>query len=166
MAKVLNADVDGMSRRLVRIYEELENAQSANVLDMHPADMTRVVSYLDDLNGHVDWVQAQPILDFPETTPTEYDVGDIPPVKRVENEAVMDALNIVRLAWRELVNSQSIRYGCRLITHDETRLRSYLAKLTALLAYISEHQPLDMPESSPRAEVTGTGRTGLSPGVK
>jgi hypothetical protein len=145
------------------MMEETAKSQSSNVLGLHPADVVRFTAYIKDLNGLVDHIQANPILDLPETTPKEYDVGVIPEATRVENEALVDMQVLINLAWGELCNSQSIRYGCRLLTFDEARLRSILGKMTSLLTYAAAQYPLDMPESTPRAEMSGAGRTGLQP---
>jgi hypothetical protein len=163
ITKVLNMDVWSISRKLVRMMEETTKSQSSNVLGLHPADVSRFTSYLTDLNGLVDHIQRNPVLDLPETTPKEYDVGAMPEATRVENEALVDMQVLINLAWNELCNSQSIRYGCRLLTFDEARLRAILAKITSLLAYAAEQYPLDMPESTPRAEISGPGRTGIQP---
>ena len=85
-----------------------------------------------------------------------------PEITEVENEEVNDLLRILSAARDEMVSSQSARMGSTLIRFDESRIRAVVAKAQAFLSdYIQTQTPLDLPESSPDAPLSGPGKTGV-----
>ena len=165
MAKTLNHDIAGLVRRCRRFCYEVQKSQSANVSAFKEADATRLRSYLQGLLAYKAWMQDQPLLDLPESSPREIDLGEAEILSAPDNEAVADLMNLFGVLEHELVNCQSSRNPCRLISHDEKRIDSVLAKMDRFLSdYIMHIQPLDLQESSPLAAHTGAGRTGLNMG--
>lgn len=162
MASTLNHDISGLVRRLRRFAYEVQKSQSANVSAFKGADADRLRSYLNGLRAYKQWMQAQPILDLPESSPREIDLGEAEALPAPDNEAVADLMEHFRLIEVELVNSQSSRNPSRLISHDENRFDALVNKMERFLDdYIMQIQPLDLPESSPLKGHTGQGRTGI-----
>ena len=161
----LNHDVFGMVNRIRRFKFEWAKSQSSNASYVSPADSDRLKDYLEALMKYKKWFQDQPLLDLPESSPREMELGVAEALPRPENEAIADVMNMWDLLEHELVHSQSSRMPCRLIGHDEKRVDSILQKMSNFLAdYISDVQPLDLPESSPLRGSTGLGRKGLGLG--
>jgi hypothetical protein len=160
--KVYNGDVYGIYLRMNRFLEELWKSASSSVPYMSKADQTRLEKYLDSIDAYVAWVQAQPELDLPETAPKEYALTPKCPWTRVESDDIDDILRQFDDSIEELINSQSARQPCKLITYDEQRTTAYVEKMRRfLLDYIQKVQPLDIPESSPRDVPAGTGKGGV-----
>lgn len=159
---VYNHDVAGCYYRMNRFIEEVNLSVSSGVSLTGEFDIARLKSYLDSIDRYHAWVKQQPQLDLPETSPREI-VLDAPPVAtEVENDDLADVARMLTLARDELTNSQSSRLGSGLTTHDSNRLTSVVAKVRAfLLDYIVPTTPLDLPESSPRDPLAGTGRIGV-----
>jgi len=73
-----------------------------------------------------------------------------------------DIIEMLALVRDELVNSQSSRSASGLIEFDSIRFLSHVKRIEMYIAeYVNKATPLDMPESSPRAEQSGAGRTGI-----
>ena len=158
---VYNGDVFGIYLRLNRFLEELYKAASSSVPYMSGADQTRLATYLNSVDKYVEWVQAQPELDLPETAPKAYELPAKFAWTRVESDDLDDLLRQFDDAITELTNSQSARQPCRLISYDQARITSYIEKMRRfLLDYIQIVQPLDLPESSPREPLSGAGKLG------
>jgi len=165
MATVLNMDIAGLVRRLRKFKYEINKSQSAQVTAFRPADATRLQSYLDTLAQYISWMQQQPLLDLPESAPKDIQLGEPEVLGAVENEACADLIEHFSVLEIELVNSQSARNSNRLIMHDQQRAEALLQRMDLFLKdYISQIQPIDMPESSPMTAHTGPGRTGLNMG--
>jgi hypothetical protein len=164
MAEVLNDDVVGIYKRMNRFIVELVKSQSANVTDMNIHDQKRLQSYLDSIAFYIDWVvSADNPMDYPETHPTSTILEEVPVVPEIENPIVVDLVKLLTRARDEVTNSQSARYSTGLISHDEVRLRSVIARVQLYLDnYIKKVVPIDQPESSPRITDTGSGLTGIN----
>ena len=158
-----NIDVHSIVRRYNRMLVEVIKSQSANVSMTMPFDVTRVNSYIKAMRAYQKFVTGQPLLDCPETGPTEMVLPTNPTVPVIENESAADLCNLIEIARDELANSQSARLPTNLITFDATRQTAYLDKMDALVAYIGNAEPLDLPESSPMDAVSGPGRQGVNP---
>jgi hypothetical protein len=160
--KVYNGDVFGIYLRMNRFLQELWKCASSSVPYMSTADQTRLAKYLNSIDAYVAWVQAQPELDLPETAPKDYALPSKCAWTNVESDDIDDILRQFDDAITELVNSQSARQPCRLISYDEDRITGYVEKMRRfLLDYIQKVQPLDIPESSPRDVVSGPGTGGV-----
>lgn len=159
--KVQNHDIVGMIRLMRRFEKELEKAVSSGVSELSKFDLDRLVSYVSALKKFKAFSVTQPELDLPESSPMEIELGDLEPLKDVENDNIAYLLNFFRVFKIELVNSQSARRSAGLIEHDSTRFDSYVAKVEEYIKYIGDTSPLDLPESSPMVEVSGSGNLGI-----
>ena len=109
-----------------------------------------------------DFVVGQPQQDLPETHPRSYSLRENPVPPALENEMMYDIIEMFQLLRDELVNSQSARNASGLISFDSVRFLSHLSRIETYIAeYVEKATPLDMPESSPRVENSGPGRTGV-----
>jgi|OpeIllAssembly_1097287.scaffolds.fasta_scaffold17393_4 hypothetical protein len=162
-ATTFNIDVHSVVRRYNRLLFEVSKAQSSGVSFTNPFDVNRLLSYIGSMRNFQSWIVSQPLLDCPETGPTEMDLPENPKMPMLENESMMDVINLIEIARDEISNSQSARMPTNLIKFDYDRQQSYLAKVEQLLTYIAASEPLDLPESSPMADVTGPGRMGVNP---
>lgn len=166
MAKTMNHDIAGFVRRMRRFKYEWAKSASGNVAFVSEADADRLRSYLRGLLAYKAWFQTQPILDLPETSPREIDLGEAEQLAMPENEAIVDIMEHWDILEYELIHSQSSRMPARLISHDERRADQLLEKMSRFLEdYIMQIQPLDLPESSPLRGDVGPGRRGLNPGA-
>lgn len=161
--QIFNDDILGVTARFNRFVTEVQKSASANVADVSEADMGRIRSYLANLGGHIDWIVSVPALDLPETHPQARDVPEGPDILALENEHLNDVVRLLVRGRDELLNSQSARNATNLISFDEGRLRAVLLKTGNLLDHIAAVSPIDLPESSPKAMDTGSGRTGINP---
>jgi hypothetical protein len=156
-----NIDVASIVRRWNRILVELDKSQSSGVSQLITPDLTRLVSYVAAMTAYQAFVVGQPILDCPETGPTLMPLQADPVIDETENESIFDCIQLVTTARDELKNSQSSRLPTNLMSFDYNRQTSYIAKITALIAYIQTAEPLDLPKSSPEMAVTGPGQVGV-----
>ena len=165
MAEVYNEDVLRIHSRINRYIEEMQKSVSANVSEMNKFDMGRVRAYLSALRFLHDSVQAMPEIDQPEVHPKAYAMRPNPAVIVVENENVNDLVNMMINMRDELANSQSARRGARLISFDSVRFLDAIGRMEQFLtSYVEKATPLDLPESSPRSEMSGPGRVGVGSG--
>lgn len=161
MTQVYNPDVVGVVRRVNRFIQEALKSSSSAVSLTNAYDIARLESYLNAIEQYVAWMKGQPQLDLPETHPQMYDVPDAPGAAVLENEDLNDIVNLWNKMRDELINSQSARQPSGLISHDVTRFDLILAKMKAFLVFIKNTSPLDVPESSPMAEMSGSGMGGV-----
>lgn len=159
---VYNHDVCGLQRRINRFITETMNAASNGVSQVSGADQTRISSYLSAIRAYVEWIVAQPELDLPETSPTQWPLDVDPVVPEVENESLIDLVNMFVLAREEIINGQSGRLAAGLIKFDHDRLLAIVTKAESFISdYIAKVTPLDLPESSPMRAEQGQGKTGV-----
>jgi hypothetical protein len=161
--EIFNDDILGINARFNRYITETQKCASANVADVSDADMGRMRSYLSNLSGHIDWIVSVPALDLPETHPQSRSVPAGPDILVLENEHLNDVVRLLVRGRDELLNSQSARNATNLIAFDEARLRAVIEKTTNLLDHIDAVTPIDLPESSPKATDSGSGRGGINP---
>jgi len=162
-ATTYNIDVHSIVRRYNRVLFEVSKSQSSGVSFTNAFDVNRLMSYISSMRNFQSWIVSQPLLDCPETGPTEMDLPENPKMPMLENESMMDVINLIEIARDEISNSQSARLPTNLIKFDYDRQQSYLAKIEQLLSYVAASEPLDLPESSPMMDVTGPGRMGVNP---
>ena len=159
---VYNHDVAGLYRRINRFIEELIFSQSSSGSEMIVFDQVRLSSYLGAIRSYHAWIVNQPLLDLPETSPRQYDLEPCPAVPSLENESIRDLIVLLELGRDELINGQSARLSSNVTRFDSTRLLAIVEKAQAFLdCYISTVTPLDLPESSPMREITGSGKQGV-----
>jgi hypothetical protein len=156
-----NIDVHSIVRRYNRMLIEIQKSQSSGVSFSNPFDVARLTSYVSSMKNYQNWVISQPLLDCPETGPTEIVLPVSPDMTLIENESSYDAIQLIEIARDEIANSQSSRMPTNLLKFDFDRQQRYLDKLLKLLEYVAASEPLDLPESSPMVEVSGSGRTGV-----
>lgn len=162
-SKTYNHDIVGYLQRILRFRFELLKSASGGMSEMSQYDQDRLSTYLDACTKYLDWVMGQPELDLPESHPREYELPQLPEYVPVENESVNDVLRMLDVHAIEVSHSQSGLRASRMIDFDEKRARDMIAKIRAFLAdYIATTTPLDLPESSPRAEAAGAGRGNFS----
>jgi len=160
--EVLNSDVRGIHSRINRYVEECIKAVSSSTSLLNEFDKARITAYLSSLRYYHDFVTKQPHQDLPETHPRNYVLRENPVVPVLESEMMNDIIEMFMLCRDELVNSQSARNASGLISFDSIRFLSYVARIEAYIKdYVNNATPLDMPESSPRVENSGAGRTGI-----
>lgn len=159
---VYNHDICGLHRRMNRFIEELVKSVSSSTSQVNSFDISRLQSYLGALRAYRDWVVAQPQLDLPESHPKQHELLADPEVPQLENESIGDVIRMMELAREELVNSQSARDPAGLNQFDLSRLTAVIDKIDAFLtSYVNVATPLDLPESSPQAALSGPGRKGV-----
>lgn len=162
MAQTYNHDIVGIYNRINRFIKEAIHQTSSNLSEMNQFDIARMKSYLSAIRGYLGHVQADPELDLPETSPRTYELREAPAVPDLENESLNDICRLLELMRDEMVNSQSARRPAKFVSFDETRMTQVLDKCDRFMAdYVETVTPLDLPESSPRATMTGPGRTGI-----
>ena len=162
MSAVNNHDVAGLHARMNRFIEEVKHSESAGGSHMTSFDQARLGSYLGALDGYREWAIGRPALDCPETHPRAIELGANPEIADLENESCNDVIRLLMIARDELTNSQSARLSSNLVSFDNARLVSIVAKIRVFLTeYIAKVTPLDLPESSPQAEQSGAGKTGI-----
>lgn len=159
---VLNHDIVGLYDRINRFIEEAQKAASSSVSLTNQFDVDRLKTYLDAIDRYHNWVRSMPQLDLPETTPREYKLLEAPDIVDIENDDMDAVVRMLVLARDEVTNSQSARLGAGMLTPDSNRLIAIVGKARAFVNdYILPTQPLDLPESSPNAPMSGSGRTGI-----
>jgi hypothetical protein len=158
-----NIDVHSIHRRYNRMLVEITKSQSSGISQTMPFDVVRIESYVNAMNQFIDFVVGQPLLDCPETGPTEIALQANPAVPYIENESAYDVMQLIQIARDEIAASQSSRIPTNLVSFDYQRQKSYLQKITNLLAYVKNAEPLDLPESSPSQAMTGPGHLGVNP---
>ena len=162
MAEVYNHDVVGIVQRLDRFRFEMFKCVSAGTSELNEFDRARIQYYLDALTAYIDWLTGRPQLDLPESHPKPFAISDAPATEPVESEIVNDIIRIMDVTRTELCDSQSARRSSGLISWDEGRIRALIAKLNVFLTdYVDHYTPLDLPESSPQAAMSGHGRKGV-----
>jgi hypothetical protein len=119
-------------------------------------------SYTNAIRSYVAWVVSVPLLDLPETGPRPVTLPTPPVIPAMENESMYDVAVLMELARDELTNSQSSRMSSNLMDFDRKRLIAVVDKIDNFISsYIATVTPLDLPESSPMTEVTGSGLGGV-----
>jgi len=156
-----NIDVASCVRRYNRMIVETLKSQSSGVSLTLPFDVARMRSYVAAMKDFQSFVVSQPLLDCPETGPTEVPLQASPVTSYIENESGYDIIELLQIARDELANSQSSRLPTNFLKFDYDRQTSYLNKINALLDYVNKSEPLDLPESSPTSPVSGKGNQGV-----
>lgn len=158
-----NLDIASLIRRLDRSLVEVTKSQSSVVTGMLPFDFNRLESAIMMLESYAAFASGLPFMDTPETTPVLLNVecyGTIPPI---ENDSAWDMAQLIDTMMLELANSQSSNIGNGFLPpHDLLRFTSFIQRLKNLIAHAKAREPVDYPESSPRADSTGAGVTGIA----
>jgi len=156
-----NHDIKTMCSYLDRVIKELVHSVSSGVSEVNEFDMERVLSYLGKLRSFHAWVVAQPQLDIPETDPDAQEIPEAEAIPALENEAIANIIRLLQVSRKELLNAQSARKPCGMISFDSRRLLAILSKTESFVNdFIKNETPIDLPESSPKAAKVGAGNTG------
>ena len=159
--KTCNTDIDGFVRRANRYIMEIAKAQSSSVSGTMTFDIVRAESYLAGLRKYVNYITGQPILDLPETGPSEIDLPPKVVVPRMENDSSYDLCALFKLMVDELSDSQSSRIPTNLLPFDKLRIVAIMDRADNFIdAFIKIVDPLDNPETSPGTPSTGPGLRG------
>ncbi len=157
-----NCDIDGIVRRINRAIVEMTKSQSGGVSLSISFDVIRWRTYIQGLQTFIDYITSQPQMDLPETHPLPVVLPAKPVIPMMENESAYDMAQLFDTMREEIANSQSSRMPSGLISHDEVRIRSYLARATNFINdYITVIDPLDLPDSSPMSPAPTTGNKGV-----
>jgi len=157
-----NCDIDGIVRRINRAIVEMTKSQSGGVSLSISFDVIRWRTYIQGMITYIDYITSQPQLDLPETHPLPVALPVKPVIPMMENESAYDMAQLFDTMREEIANSQSSRMPSGLISHDEVRIRSYLARATNFINdYITVIDPLDLPDSSPMAPAPTAGLKGV-----
>lgn len=157
-----NTDIDGIVRRINRFIVELSKSVSSNVSGTNAFDIARARSFISAVRSYAAWSSGQPALDLPETAPRSINLPVSPVIPAMENESILDLATLLELARDEISGSQSSRDPAGLKTADLKRLAAILDKADAFITgYMTAVDPLDVPESTPMAAMTGPGNTGV-----
>jgi hypothetical protein len=162
MAQTLNLDVVGIYDRINRFIREIQKSASANVSMTSEYDLARAKTYLSTLRFLVDHVDSQPQLDLPETNPQAYALMEAPVLQDIENENCKHLCLMLATCREELLMSQSSRMSTGFVPFDKTRMLNIVQKCESYISnFVEKATPIDLPESSPRAPVQGSGLNGL-----
>jgi hypothetical protein len=162
VTQTYNADIKGLYNRINRFIQEAMFQQSSGNSQINEFDQTRLRSYLSACRTYHDHIQGAPNLDLPETHPRIYELRATPEVVELENESLNDIVRLLELCRDELLHSQSARLPVKLISFDSSRFLSIIEKCERFMAdYVAVATPLDLPESSPRAAMSGPGKQGI-----
>jgi hypothetical protein len=158
-----NLDIASLIRRLDRSLVEVTKSQSSAVSGTLPFDFTRLESAIKMLKSFKAFAEGLPYMDTPETTPIVIDVVCYGTVPAIENDSGWDMAQLIDTAILELAHSQSSNIGNGFLPpHDGKRFDDYIARLEKLIAHSKGVEPVDYPESSPRADSTGQGVVGIN----
>ena len=159
--KTCNTDIDGFVRRANRYIMEIAKAQSSSVSGTMSFDVARAESYLAGLRKYVTYITSMPILDLPETGPSEIDLPPKVVVPRMENDSSYDLCALFKLMVDEISDSQSSRIPTNLLPFDKTRVLAIMDRADNFIDnFIKVVDPLDNPETSPGTPSTGSGLRG------
>lgn len=159
--RTANTDVDGFVRRANRYIIEVAKSQSSGVSGTMSFDVLRAKSYIVGLRKYVAYITSQPLLDLPETGPTEIDLPAKVEVPRMENDSSYDLCALLKLAVDEISDCQSSRIPTNLLPFDKLRVLAILDRADSFIeTFIVIVDPLDVPETSPSVPSTGPGVRG------
>jgi predicted amidohydrolase len=99
-----NMDIDSLHAKHLRLKQEVEKCQSANLSDLKAFDVKRIVSYIEDLKAKLAQVVATPEQDLPEFSPHEYTLEAYGENQPIENELLIDFLKYLHAMDFELIN--------------------------------------------------------------
>ena len=157
-----NQEVHGLVRRINRFIVELSLSQSSGVSKTTKDDINRSLSYIGALRQYLAHVISQPELDLPKTSPFQIALPPNPVIPDMENESIYDICSLLARSRDELIHSQSSRLSSNLVPVDVLRFNAILDKASNFIgSYVTVVDPLDLPESSPMAGMTGLGRLGV-----
>ncbi len=160
-ATVLNHDILFLAQMLNRFIVEIVHSQSNGVSGMTAHDQDRMASYLEALRAKKVWIVSQPLLDLPETHPRRFPLPASPVVDSVDSESINAFVRLMEALRTEMIHSQSARLASTLLSMDEERFDSIVAKMQSFLdEYVAIVVPLDLPESSPAEALSGPGASG------
>ena len=158
-----NLNIQTICNKIARFAEEMYKSQSGAVSGFSEADRLRFESYINALVAYKVFAETQPILDTPVSHSYEYKVTvkPFPEFEMVDNDAINEIVQMFRMFWLEMLESQSSNRTNGLIDADWKRYDTFIQRFNNLLAnYIAPTTYLDSPETIPSLAVPPA-----SPGV-
>lgn len=159
-----NVEVWWYAARINRFIIELQKSQSSNINGAISFDMTRTRSYIAAQIKALETIASMPNVDLPETGPTLLPLPAPPTILYTENDTVNLLVQWLEISRDELTNSASARRPCGIEKFDFDRALSYLNRMGKVCDYQGSVDPLDLPESTPREDVTPAGELGVQQG--
>lgn len=160
--KTCNTDIDGLTRRANRFIMEIAKSQSSGISGTISFDVVRAKSFIGGLRSYIAYFTGLPLLDLPETGPTEIDLPPKVVIPRMENDSSYDLAMLLQLLVDEMGDSQSSRLPTNLLAFDKTRALAILDRCDSFITtFITVVDPLDTPETSPSVPSTGQGLRGI-----
>jgi hypothetical protein len=162
--KTNNHDVAGLVRRLDRALVEVTKSQSTAISGSLPFDVTRLRSFIFSARSYISWASGEPFIDAPASTPVYIEVPCYGEVLEMDNDSAWDTAVLLDTAIQELQAADSGRISNGFpVAADRVRIEALLTRIEQLVNnFMATVEPMDYPESSPRAPSTGQGN--VSPG--
>lgn len=157
-----NIEVATLVRYIDRAVIEVVQSQSAPLSDSHEHDLTRLDSYLVNINSFLNWASRMPESDTPKSHPIALTLPEPKKVPDIENDALWRVAQMLDTFRFEAVNSESSRRSNGVKVQDLARWKSYLTDIKSFMDdHIRVTHPADFPESTPRAMIQGQGALGV-----
>jgi hypothetical protein len=156
-----NIHVPELYNMIIRFIVEVQKSQSANTSVNNDFDLKRYKTYFNALRVKISVMKHPSSLDLPETDPYLFALRELPELVDKENEVINQLSLFMRAMALELRKSQSADNSSGIVSFDRTRLLALVEECeTYITDYAMNVQPLDLPESTPRAPVQGPGLDG------
>lgn len=162
--KTNNHDIAGLVRRMDRALVEVTKSQSTAISGTLPFDNVRLKAYIASARSYRTWMSGEPFMDAPATTPLYIEVPCYGQVVPMDNDSAWDVAQLLDTAILELQSADSGRISNGFpVKDDGVRFDRTIERIEKLLLnFMEKVEPVDYPESSPRAASTGQGNTGLA----
>jgi hypothetical protein len=159
-----NHDIAGLVRRLDRALVEVTKSQSSTISGTLRFNTARLTTYIASARSYRMWASSEPFMDCPATTPLFIEVPCYGQVVPMDNDSAADIAQLLDTAILELQSADSGRVSNGFaVKEDGTRFDNTITRIEKLvLNFMQKIEPVDYPESSPRAMSTGQGNTGLA----
>ncbi len=147
-----NINIQTICNKISRFAEEVNKSVSGAVAGFNEADKLRLESYVKSLGDYKIFAEKQPALDTPVAHHHKQTVSvrEFPVIDHVDNDAVNEVVQMFRLFWIEMLESQSSNLSNGLIPQDWTRYQVFLDRFTSLINdYITPTTYIDSPETIP-----------------
>ena len=162
--KTNNHDVAGLVRRLDRALVEVTKSQSTTISGTLHFDAARLKSYISAARSYRSWASGEPFMDCPASAPLYIEVPCYGVIQPMDNDSAYDIAQLIDTAILELQSADSGRVSNGFpVKEDGIRFDNTINRIEKLVVnFMDKVEPIDYPESSPRAPSTGQGNTGLA----
>jgi len=159
-----NIDVRNLWMRFQRVIEEVMLCDSSNTNAMRDDDLERLTDNLRAFRSAANQAINGPQLDTPYVSPREYNLQHwFDDQAMLENDD-LDHIRVLLVTARDDLakSSQSNRTGNCLHVKDGRRLIRMLDRVDQhVTEVITEHNPMDYPETTPTVAMSPAGRSGI-----